>query len=65
MNLPPVNSYWYHRNGNLYKVVAITNLPNDERYPTTIVYQNDGNGTLWSRRADDWARSFTPRDTTS
>jgi hypothetical protein len=56
---PEVNQIWQHRNGNLYKVIAITNLPDEERYPKTIVYQNINNMSLWSRRFDDWHRSFT------
>jgi|WetSurMetagenome_2_1015567.scaffolds.fasta_scaffold135493_2 hypothetical protein len=50
---------WRHRNGNLYVVLLITNLPDEERYPKTVVYQNVENETLWSRRYDDWHRSFT------
>mgnify|MGYP000037034177 CR=1 FL=1 len=59
MDLPTPLSRWAHRNGIVYKVVALTNLPNDERYPLTVVYQNEQTGSLWSRRADDWHRSFT------
>lgn len=65
-HFPSVSSTWMHRNGNSYRVVAITNTSKpssnvgDERYPATIVYLNVSNGTLWSRRADDWHRSFTP-----
>ena len=58
-DIPAVKSIWRHRNGNEYRVIGITNLPGDEKYPTTVVYQNVKNGTLWSRRADDWHRSFT------
>jgi hypothetical protein len=53
-------SVWTHRNGNIYQVLMITNLPDEERYPKTVVYQNLANQTLWSRRFDDWLRSFTP-----
>ncbi len=51
-------SIWKHRNGNLYQVEFLTNLPNEERYPLTVVYRGE-NGIAWSRRADDWHRSMT------
>jgi hypothetical protein len=57
---PTPLSLWKHHSGTIYQVLYITNLPDDEKYPTTVVYQNLVNRTLWSRRADDWLRSFTP-----
>lgn len=56
---PIVHSRWRHRNGNIYKVICVTNLPDEDRYPKTVVYVNETNHTLWSRRYDDWHRSFT------
>lgn len=56
--LPERGSRWLHTNGNAYYVLTITNKPNEERYPTMIVYQGE-NGEVWSRRADDWHRSMT------
>lgn len=58
VNPPPIGSVWLHRNGNTYRVQALANLPNEERYPLTVVYQNVHNGSIWARRADDWSRSF-------
>ena len=55
---PAPGSRWQHRNGNVYTVLYITNKPDELRYPKTVVYQGD-NGEVWSRRADDWARSMT------
>lgn len=55
-------SRWRHRNGNVYQVLLITNLLDEERYPKTVVYRNVDVGSLWSRRYDDWQRSFTPVD---
>lgn len=57
-NLPDHGSRWQHYNGAKYTVLTCTNEPNDERYPTMIVYQGD-NGKIWSRRVDDWHRSMT------
>ena len=57
-NDPEPDTRWQHRNGNVYQVVLITNLPDEERYPKTIVYRNVSNGTYWYRRADDWHRIF-------
>lgn len=52
-------SVWQHRNGVYYEVVCITNLPNEERYPMTVVYKSvSKNENIWSRRADDWHRSM-------
>lgn len=52
-------SVWQHRNGASYEVVCITNLPNEERYPMTVVYKSvSKNENIWSRRADDWHRSM-------
>lgn len=56
---PPADgSLWIHYNGNVYRVICLTNKPNTERYPLMVVYQGK-NGELWSRRADDWHRSMT------
>jgi hypothetical protein len=51
---------WQHRNGNIYIVLLIANLPDDPRYPRTVVYKNENNGTVWARAANDWHRSFVP-----
>lgn len=56
---PEPGTVWRHRNGNLYRVEFLTNLPDDPKYPKTVVYRNVNNDTLWSRRYDDWHRSFT------
>lgn len=51
---------WQHRNGNIYVVLLIANLFDEPRYPKTVVYQNENNGTVWARPASDWHRSFVP-----
>lgn len=51
-------SLWRHRNGNLYMVLHIANLPNEERYPKSVVYRG-ADGNVWVRRYDDWHRSMT------
>jgi len=58
MEIAP-NQIWQHRNGIQYRVLMITNLPDDERYPKTVVYENVDNGSCWSRRHDNWHRSMT------
>jgi hypothetical protein len=50
----------HHKSGAIYKVLFLTNLPDDERYPKTVVYENTHNGSRWSRPVSDWHRSFTP-----
>ena len=59
--LPAIESktVWRHRNGAVYVVIAIANLPDTEDYPKTVLYMNVVNGTAWARRFDDWHRSFT------
>lgn len=64
---PKPDEWWRHKNGTLYKVLMLTNLPDEPRYPKTVVYQTVENaarapikyGLIWSRRFDDWHRSFT------
>lgn len=56
---PLSDTIWSHRNGNRYKVLFITNLPDEPRYPKTVVYQGVTNGMLWSRPVSDWHRSMT------
>ena len=58
IKLPLLKSKWKHYNGIKYKVIAITNEENIEKYPITIVYKGK-NGKMWSRPLTDWYRSFT------
>lgn len=54
-------SLWIHTKSNqIYRVLFLTNTESDnqERYPTSVSYQNIQNGKRYSRRADDWHRSF-------
>jgi len=58
--LPRKNSYWRHRNGNIYQVTSITNLDTKQaRYPVTVNYIGP-NGKEWSKRADEWFEKMTP-----
>jgi len=56
---PKVGSIWLHKKGDLYRVLAISNMPDEDRYPRTVVYQNVNTDAVWSRPARDWLRSFT------
>ena len=58
MKIPKIKSKWIHTNGVKYKVVAIANETNTEKYPLTIIYKGK-NGKIWSRPLNDWYRSFT------
>lgn len=50
---------WSHRNGNVYRVVAVSNLHSDkDEYPPYVTYQG-GNGRIWTRLLSDWHRSMT------
>lgn len=51
-------SVWQHTNGNRYTIERLTNLPDEPRYPLTVVYVG-ANGMAWSRHASDWHRSMT------
>lgn len=57
-DIPEEGSWWEHRNGNRYMVIAVVNESDTERYPLTVVYRGE-NGKWWARRADDWHRSMT------
>ena len=52
-------SVWRHYNGGVYAVHGIANKDNppDDDKPPTVVYMG-ANGQLWTRRLDDWHRSF-------
>lgn len=56
--VPIEGSKWKHSNGIKYKVIAIANDLNTEKYPTTIVYKGE-NGKIWSRPLSEWYKSFT------
>lgn len=58
IKIPTIKSKWKHTNGLKYKVIAITNELNTEKYPTTVVYKGK-NGKIWSRPLSDWYISFT------
>lgn len=63
--LPMSGTRWRHRNGNMYRVLFWTNeeTSNQDRYPTTIVYENEDNRKKYSRKLVDWnSDSFTHVD---
>ena len=64
--LPELGTEWVHHSGRIYRVTRIANqnTQRPEQYPVTIVYENVENGTVWSRPASDWTRSFKPRKRT-
>ncbi len=60
-NKPPeLGTVWKHTNGNIYRVIMITNIKTVRpiQYPVTVVYENTDTGTLWSRPVEQWYRSF-------
>ena len=52
-----IGTQWEHKSGRVYTIIMFTNLPDDERYPLTVVYQ-DKKRNLWSRKWSDWHRSM-------
>ena len=60
MKLPKIGEKYRHTtSGRIYWVITITNITSTRKeYPVTIVYENVDNGSLWSRPASDWWRSF-------
>lgn len=59
---PAIGSVWMHRNGNLYRVLFLTNgSDRPATYPRTVVYEGE-NGARWSRPLADWHRSMTATD---
>lgn len=64
---PAKYSVWRHRKTSaLYVVELVTNLQsnNAEKYPATVVYKRLDSDKIWSRRLDDWHRSFELFDET-
>lgn len=58
--VPPVGSLWKHKNGNIYRVKGITNIPPREGHEVGVLYQNvRDNIKWWHRDLKDWHRSFT------
>jgi hypothetical protein len=60
--VPKTNSIWKHTNGNIYRVILITNLltQRPDKYPITISYENIYlPDTPWSKKFSDWYRSMT------
>ena len=55
---PEPGQKWQHYNGAVYSVVLIANLPDNPRYPETVVYRGE-NEKNWSRPLSDWHRSMT------
>lgn len=59
---PERDSVWEHRNGNVYKVICLTNVEHErqDEYPTTVVYYNIDNYKFYSRPLSKWTeKSFT------
>ena len=62
---PEVGSIWKHYNGGVYEVIAIANTLDTEKYPKAVIHKGVNNGLVWTRRADDWHRSYTQQAKTS
>lgn len=58
---PKIGSLWKHHNGNVYYVICVTNKEEarQDKYPTTVVYQNITSGKPYSRKLIDWHGSMT------
>jgi len=61
MEEPGPGSLWLHHSGRIYKVLFLTNLRNNEKYPRTVVYEGE-NGLRWSGPLSDWHRRMTKLD---
>ncbi|MEL4071706.1 hypothetical protein WKW50_16295 [Ochrobactrum sp. GPK 3] len=59
--MPTPGSVWSHKNGNHYAVILISNAESErqDKYPTTVVYQNVENGKVYNRKLSDWHRSMS------
>ena len=60
--------FWQHKNGNVYKVLFLTNTSNlSELHPVQVIYEGR-NGNKWSRPLSEWHKSmkmFIPEKKTS
>lgn len=63
IEIPEVYSLWRHKNGNLYRVLIVSNLDATEEkskeYPITITYRSLSDRKVWSRTIDRWHGSMT------
>lgn len=57
-DIPEIGSTWEHTSGRFYVVLHIANMPDEPRYPRTVVYR-DQIGAVWTRPGADWHRSMT------
>jgi hypothetical protein len=70
MEVPKLGSVWRHKNGNVYRVILITNeLSKKAEYPITVCYENfhalpDGTRGKWSRHLRRWHGSMTEIEVT-
>ena len=54
-----IGNIYQHKNGTKYKVLALSNQESkNEKYPITVIYETLDSGKLWSRKLNDWDRSF-------
>lgn len=62
-DLPEINKLYEHKNGTVYKVIAIANHTispfRKDEYPTTIIYRNINTLAVYSRPFYRWKDSFT------
>ncbi len=56
---PTPGTKWMHRNGIIYEVTAIANVPPLFGHKPSVVYRGP-NGKWWTRPLSDWHRSFVP-----
>jgi hypothetical protein len=56
-----IGSCWRHKNGNMYRVIALANTRTErpDEYPIMVVYENIHNESVWCRKLNDWHRSMT------
>ena len=55
-NIPEIDSKWVHKGSNKeYSVIIIANLKSTRKsYPVTVVYEDTGNGNIWTKSLTSW-----------
>lgn len=59
---PEAGDIWRHWRGATYEVLLLANEcggDDPERWPVMVVYRNPRLDQVWTRRLDEWHRSFT------
>jgi len=59
LSIPAKGEVWKHHSGRLYRIDGLRNTAHvSDKFPVMVNYTQVDSGNEWSRRLDDWHRSF-------